>query len=211
MNIMIWADFVCPFCYIGNANLKQAIDEAGIDNVEIEYKSFQLDPNARYVEGADYWQQLADDKNMPIDQLKQSRTAILQMAEAADLEFNIDQAKHANTLDAHRLFQHAKQEGKDNAYFLNLYRAIFTDSLNVSDHETLADLAEQSGLDRQAAAAVLADSNKYASEVQTEITQAHQVGVQGVPFFVFNNQYAVSGAQPKETFVQVFEQLKKEA
>ena len=211
MNITIWADFVCPFCYIGNANMDQAIEEAGLENIEIEYKSFQLDPNAKYVEGADYWEQLAEDKGVPIEQLKQSREAILQMAGTAGLDFRIDSAKHANTMDAHRLFQYAKQEGKGNEYFQNLYQAIFTDSQNISDHETLVDLAGKSGLNPETAEAILSEESKNQNEVQTEIMEARQVGVQGVPFFVFNNKYAVSGAQPKETFVQVFEQLASEA
>ena len=210
MNITVWADFVCPFCYIGSTNLAAALDEAGIDDAKIEYKSFQLSPSTQYVEGSDYWEALAKEKGIDVEQLMPSRDALLQMAGESGLDFRIDDAKNANTTDAHRLFQLAKQNGKGDAFFLRLYRAIFTESVNISDHAELKRLADEVGLDADSVAEVLTNEDKFSTETRNEIMQAHQVGVQGVPFFVFNDKYAVSGAQPKEGFVEALKQIAAE-
>lgn len=207
MKITIFADFVCPFCYIGGTFLKQALEELNLTDVNIEYKSFQLSPTTQYVEGIDYWEGLAKDKGISLEQIKSARPGIMQMAELANLEFNIDTVKNANTLDAHRLFQYANEQGKGNEFFESVYKAIFTDNLVISDHGVLTDLAEEVGLSREKSQEILSGGQEYKEEVENEILQAGQIGVSGVPFFIFDDKYAVTGAQPKANFIQFIKEV----
>lgn len=168
-------------------------------------------PDAAYVEGLGYWETLAQLKGTTVDQIKRSRDSILQMAAKAGLTYNLEDAKIANTLDAHRLFQFARAAGKGNVFFERLYAAVFTDGLNISDHATLLALAAETGLDADQAAQVLADSGQYIDEVQADINLAGKLGINVVPFFIINQKYAVSGAQPKEIFAQILEKLAGES
>ncbi|MGP6139553.1 MULTISPECIES: DsbA family oxidoreductase [unclassified Jeotgalibaca] len=202
MKIEIWSDFVCPFCYIGNKRLEDALakfDHA--EDVEIEYKSYQLDPTAKHIPGKTMNETLAELKGMPLPQVEQMNKQVAEMADTVGLTFNNDTAQYANTFDAHRLFHYAKEVGKGNEYDERLKKAYFTDSLLISDFNTLVDLAAEIGLDREEARVVL-ESERYASNVRAEINEAKQIGVQGVPFFVFDRKYAVSGAQPEEVFAK---------
>ena len=207
MKINIISDFVCPFCYIGASHLDQALEELDLTDVDIEYKSYQLDPDAKYVEGSDYWDDLANNKGVNVKELGTSKNSILEMAKNAGLTYNIDDFKNANTLDAHILFQYAKEQGKGNEYFDRLYRAVFTEGLVISDHDVLTSLADEVGLNKEEVKEVLADSEKYRYEVTSDILEARQIGVSSVPFFVINDKYGVVGAQPKEHFIEVIKQL----
>lgn len=202
MKIEVWSDFVCPFCYIANKHLEDALaDFEHAKDVEIEYKSYQLDPQAQYIPGKTMNETLAELKGMPLSQVEQMNNQVANMAGNVGLQFNNDTAKYANTFDAHRLFQYAKSLSLGNQFDERLKKAYFTDSLLISDFETLINLAGELGIDREEARAVL-ESDRYASEVHAEIHEASKIGVQGVPFFVFDRKYAVSGAQPKEIFTK---------
>lgn len=211
MNITIWSDFVCPFCYIGEAHLNKALEELALqDKVKVEYKSFLLNPEAEYREGETYYDAFAREKNMSKEQTKVMMQRVIDMAHQAGLTLNYDIAKNANTLDAHRVFQYAKDEGKNAAYFERLYEAHFNEGAVMSDHATLKQLAQEIGLATDKIADIL-NSEENLDRVDQDIEQARYIGVQGVPFYVIDNKYAISGAQPVDVFKEVLIKADTEA
>lgn len=210
MNVTIWSDFVCPFCYIGEAHLAKALAELDFgDQVEIEYKSFLLNPEATYVEGKNYLESLSDEKGMPIEQAKEMTQRVVDMAQSAGLTINFEQAINAPTQDAHRVFQYAKEQGKGTQFFARFYKAFFTEGENLGEADAIVRLAKEVGLEEGAVRSILA-SQDYQEAFHADIQQAQMIGVQGVPFFVLANKYAVSGAQPTELFKQALTQAWQE-
>jgi predicted DsbA family dithiol-disulfide isomerase len=210
MKITIWSDFVCPYCYIGQSHLEKALENfEHAEEVEIEYKSFLLSPEAKYIPGKDYYQTFADLKGMPLEQVKTIFKQVTDMAKNAGVEINYDKAKFASTVEAHRVFQYAKEQGKGNEFFSRFYAAHFTDGEVLSDTETIVHLAEEMGLDGEKVREAIL-SKEYSDQVTQDITESRQVGVQGVPFYVFDNKYAVSGAQPVQYFEQVLDKVWEE-
>lgn len=210
MKIEVWSDFVCPFCYIGKRRLENAMKEfSHRDAITVEYKSYQLDPTAEYVPGESFYETFSNKKGMPIDQVKAMNHQLKQQAAEVGLDYNFDDMKHANTFDAHRVAKLAAEQGKGKEMTERLLYAYFTESRLVSDHATLIELAEEVGLKKEDVEQVLKGDN-YSKAVQTDIDLAGQIGVQGVPFFVFNEKYAVSGAQPPEVFSEVLEKVWEE-
>lgn len=208
MKITIWSDYNCPFCYIGQAHLDKALETfEHADDIEIEYKSFQLNPNAQYQPGVNYAEHLAQGKGMSLEQVNQMLAHVENMAAEAGLPINFDKAIEANSFDAHRVFQKAKGEGLGTEYYKRFYQAHFVDGENTSDHETITKLAGEVGLNEEEVKALLADPEANKAEVQEDIAMAQGIGVQGVPFFVFDEKYALSGAQPVEVFSQALDQI----
>lgn len=211
MKITIWSDFVCPFCYIGATHLEKALASfEHADEVEIEYKSYQLEPGAQYEPGKTYVQAMMDRKNASEEQIVQMTEQVTEMAANAGLDYNFDEMKLTDTFPAHRVFQYAKEEGKGYDFFEKLYEAFFLNGKLIDDKEFLVETGTALGLDKTRVEEILVDDKAYDSEVVSDIFEASQVGVQGVPFFVFNNKYAVSGAQPVEVFEQVLTQVYEE-
>lgn len=210
MKIEIWSDFVCPFCYIGKRKLEVALNEFhGKDRVEIEFKSYQLDPSTPKYSGQDFYESMGT-KFGSAEQAKQMMGSITEQAKEVGLDFHFDTMKPTNTFDAHRLTKFAKEHGKDAELAEKLLYANFTESKDVGDATTLAELAAEVGLPKDAALAVVNDPDAYADEVKADIEEAQKVGVQGVPFFVFNRKYAISGAQPPEAFKEALEKVFEE-
>jgi predicted DsbA family dithiol-disulfide isomerase len=211
MKITIWSDFICPFCYIGATHLEQALENfEHADEVEIEYKSYQLDPNAKYEPGKTYNQMMMDQKGISEEQIVQMNEQVDTMAKNAGLDYNFDTMKLTDTFPAHRVFQYVKEEGQGIPYFNKLYEAYFTNGELISDADVITRVVSEIGLDANRAQEILDNEKTYDKEVVFDIYEASQVGVQGVPFFVFNNKYGVSGAQPVETFEQVLTQVHEE-
>ena len=210
MKIEIWSDFVCPFCYIGKRRLESALNQFEYkDEVELIFKSFELDPNAKKKFDGNIHEIIARKYGISIEQAKASNNQIIEQAKAIGLNYNFDNLIPTNTFDAHRLSHYAKAEGKANELSERILKAYFVDSLNISDHKTLASLAGEVGLDSNEALKVLA-SDKYGAEVRRDEENASRFGITGVPYFIFNDKYAVSGAQPPEVFLDVLEKVKKE-
>lgn len=206
MKVIMWSDFVCPFCYIGGAHLEQAMADLDFGKeIEIEYKSYLLNPNAQYDPNKTYTETLATDKGMPVVQAKQMFERVIEMGQAAGLNIDFDKAKYAATQDAHRVFQYAKEVNKGVEFFERFYQAHFTEGENISDGETIVRLAIELELDENKVRSILA-SDAYEEVFHQDIQQAQMTGVQGVPFFVIDNKYAVSGAQPVELFKQALTQ-----
>ncbi len=207
MKIEVWSDFVCPFCYIGKRRLEEALAtfEHG-DEVEVEFHSFELDPNAKKNDDKSIHELLASKYGMSVEQAKQSNVNLGQQAKEVGLDFQFETMKPTNTFDAHRLAKLAKQQGKELELTESLLKAYFTDSKHIGDHETLTDLSVSVGLDREEVNEVLV-SDRFTEEVRADEEEARQIGVQGVPFFVLNRKYAISGAQPLEAFVGALQKV----
>jgi len=211
LKIEVWSDFVCPFCYIGKRRLEQAVENfAHKDNVQIEYKSFELDPTTPKDRTQSVHEMLASKYGMSVEEAKKMNEGMGQQAATVGLTYNFDNMVPTNTFDAHRLTHFAKTMGKDNELTEKLLYSYFTENKRLSDFDTLATIAEQSGLDREKALAVLRDENAYADDVRYDIRTAQEIGVRGVPFFVINQKYAISGAQPLETFTSALEKVWEE-
>lgn len=210
MKIEIWSDFVCPFCYIGKRRLENALAEfPHKDAVMIEYRSYQLEPEAEHVPGKDFYETFSELKGIPLHEVKTLNEQVADQAKSLGLDYRFDTMQYANTFDAHRLFHFAERYGKGEEMTERLFFAYFTESELLSDRQTLVKLAGDIGLDEEEAKRVL-ETKKFTQKVNEDIAVARQIGVQGVPFFVFNEKYAVSGAQPTSIFLKVLEKLWEE-
>ena len=208
LKIDIWSDIACPWCYIGKRRLEEALrrlDAAGSGiSAEIEYHSFELAPDTPVdFEGsvADF---LADRKGMPKAQAAQMIEQVGVIAAGEGLEFHQDTAHHTKTLKAHELLHHAKAHGLQLEMKERLLAAYFVRSEHVGHIDELVRLAAEVGLDADEAREVL-DDGRYAADVAADIAQARAYGIQGVPFFVVEGRYGVSGAQEASVFVEVLE------
>ena len=210
MKIEVWSDFVCPFCYIGKRKLENALNQFEYkDEIELIFRSFELDPNSKKKVDGNIHEIIAKKYGISVEQAKASNDQIIAQAKALGLNYNFEDLMPTNTFDAHRLSHYAKTEGKSNALSERILKAYFVDALNISDHETLANLAGEVGLDTEKALKVL-ESNQYEQEVRQDEENASRLRISGVPYFVFNDKYSVSGAQPTELFLEVLEKVKKE-
>jgi predicted DsbA family dithiol-disulfide isomerase len=209
MQIEIWSDVVCPWCYIGTSRLETAL--SGFehrDDVEIVYRSFQLDPSAPQVPDGTVVEMLARKyAGGDTDAARQMIAQTESVAAEEGLVFNHGAAPHVNTADAHRLLQLALDEAgpeTQRALKRELLAAYFTRAENVADHTLLRALAGKVGLDAGRVASVLA-SSEYAAEVERDGRDATALGATGVPFFVIDRRYGVAGAQPADVFGQVLD------
>jgi len=206
MNIDIWSDIMCPFCYIGKRKLEAALDEfEHKDEVKIQWHSFQLDPTLQPQPGKDLYGYLAERKGQTRDWAVSIHGQLTNTAAENGLEYHFENAVIANSFDAHRLIQLAKTHGLDGAAEEQLFKAYFTDGKDISNHNTLLQIGIDIGL-RAVEVGEMLNSDLYASAVKHDIAQAEELGIRGVPFFAVNNSYAISGAQPKEVFTQTLEQ-----
>lgn len=210
VNVEIWSDIACPFCYIGKRKFERALGGfAGKENVKIVWKSFQLDPSMQYVAGRNIHQMLAAKKGWSVEQAKEMNARVLQMAQEVGLNYNLDRALPANTFDAHRLTHFAAHKGLQDKMEESLFSAYFVEGKNISDPAVLVELAVKNGLDAFAVENML-QGKDMAQEVTQDIEEAQELGVTGVPFFVFNRKLAVSGAQSEETFLSALEKASQE-
>ncbi len=207
LKIEIWSDVMCPFCYIGKRKLEKAIaDFAAKDLVEVDWKSYQLNPELRTEEGKNIHTYLSEIKGISLERAKQLNEHVTNMAKQVGLNYNMDKAVVANSFDAHRLSLFAKSKGKQNELVESLFRAYFTEGKNTADHAILVELGKSIGLDEIEMKKFLR-SNDLSEQVKQECNEAVELGVTGVPFFVFNRTYAVSGAQEVAVFKQVLTKL----
>ena len=201
MNVEIWSDVMCPFCYIGKRKFEKALAQfPHKDKVNVIWKSFQLDPTTITDPTLNTIDNLAQKKGWSKEQADQTIAHVTGIAKQVGLDFHFEKAVVANSLDAHRLSHLAKKYGKQNELEEKLFSAYFIEGKNTADFNTLLQIATELGLDKTEVSALL-KSNTYTNEVYRDIKQAQQIGVNGVPFFLLDNKYAVSGAQESETFL----------
>jgi predicted DsbA family dithiol-disulfide isomerase len=205
MKVEIWSDVMCPFCYIGKRRFEDALQQfAHKDEVEVEWKSFQLNPDMKTDPSINISQYLANAKGWTLEYAQQMNAHVTEMAEQVGLTYNLDRSVVANSFNAHRFTHLAKKHGLGDAAEEQLFKAYFTDGNNMDDIETLAGLGAEIGLDKDEVIAVL-NSDTYTDEVKRDVAEAEYLGIRGVPFFVMNGKYAVSGAQAVPVFSETLE------
>ena len=207
MRIDVWSDIACPWCYLGKHRIEAALAEAGGDH-QLIFHAFELDPGAprRYDDGLTHGQRLAKKLGIAPPQLAQLHARMMGLGTEAGIAFHFDRVQGGNTFDAHRLVQLGKERGVQAAVKERMMKAYFTDGDAIGDPETLVRLAGEAGLDRAEAADVLA-SEKFTREVRADEAMAQANGISGVPFFVFDQRLAVSGAQPVDVLIEAMQQV----
>jgi predicted DsbA family dithiol-disulfide isomerase len=206
MIVEVFSDVVCPWCAIGKRRLELALDRfEHRDEVEVTWRSFELDPGAPSLADGDLASHLASKYGMTKDQAIASQERLEAAAADEGLEFHFDRARRANTFDAHRLLHYALEVGRQDALKDRLFLAYFRDGEAISDHETLVRLAEESGLDGVKVSEIL-ESGRYSDEVRADEAGARALGITGVPFFVIDRHFGISGAQSPESILHVLDE-----
>ncbi|WP_264537806.1 DsbA family oxidoreductase [Flavobacterium sp. N1736] len=209
MKIEIWSDIMCPFCYIGKRQLETALAEFPDNEFEIEWKSFQLDPTITPQSGKDVYTFLAERKGISVEQSIEMHKGVVERAKSVGLDYHFDKAIISNSLTAHRIIHLAKAKKLGDEMEEIFFKAYFTEGKDLNDPQTLIELGVKAGLDSKEVQEVTENENLYLSDVKSDIREAQEIGVQGVPFFVFDRKYAVSGAQPVEAFVNTIREVQK--
>lgn len=214
MKVEIWSDVMCPFCYIGKRRFEKALDQlSGKENIEVIWKSYQLNPELQTDPTKNINQYLSEVKGMSLERAAQLNQQVTEMAAGEGLHYKLDKAIIANSLNAHRFSHFALSKNKQDEAEEQLFKAYFTEGKNTDDIDILINLGTVIGLDPKELREVL-KSDRYTEEVRMDIQESVRLGVRGVPFFVFDRKYAISGAQEIPVFLQnlekSFEEWKKE-
>ena len=208
MKVEIWSDVVCPWCYVGKRRFESALAQfAHRDSVELVWRSFELDSSAAPStdQQGTYAERLATKYGTSVVEAQARLDSMTATAAQEGLEFRFDLARPGNTFDAHRLLHLALEHGLQDPLKERLDRATFSEGLPVSDRDALRALAVEVGLPADEVDAVLS-SDRYADAVRADEAQARAYGISGVPFFVVDGRYGISGAQPAEVVLQALEQ-----
>lgn len=210
MEINIWSDVRCPFCYIGKRKFEAALEQfPHKDKVKVNWRSFQLDPKLVTQPESNTIEYFTKVKGVSEDQARQMLSHATHMAKEVGLDFNLEESMVANSFNAHRLIQFAKSKNLGDEIEEALFKAHFSDTKNIDDINTLVEVGISVGMEKvEVTEALASDAFEYA--VKQDEMEARNIGVQGVPFFVFNNKYAVSGAQAPTTFLQTLEKAWQE-
>jgi predicted DsbA family dithiol-disulfide isomerase len=210
LTIDVWSDIACPWCYIGKRNLEKglAAASAGDDapDVEVVFHSFELSPDTPVDFDGDEIDFLAGHKGMPREQVQQMLERVTGVAADAGLDYRFDILQHTNTVKAHELLHFAKEQGRQHEMAERLMAGYFTEGRHVGRVDDLVALAGEVGLDEGAARDAL-ESGRHLDDVRADQAQAAAYGINGVPFFVIDGKYGVSGAQPPEAFAQIVRQV----
>lgn len=212
MKIMYWSDYACPYCYIGETHLKNAIENLGLgDQVEIEMLAFELDPDAGRIYTGATVDRFAKKYGLSLAGAQARIDGISRMGREAGLDFRYAETRYTNTFDAHRLTKLAQRKSSELADRLEerLYHAYFTEGLELADHAVLKRIAMGEGMDEKEVDEVL-NSDKFADDVRLDEREAQRYGVHAVPYFVVGNKYAIPGAMPVEAMERVLKNVMDE-
>ncbi len=205
LKIEIWSDVVCPFCYIGKRKFEAAFADFKHANVvEIIWKSYQLSPEMKTIPGKNIHQYLSDHKRISLEEATTLNNQVAGWARLVGLQYNFDMAIPANTFMAHRFSHLARQQGVQHEAEEKLFSAYFTEGKNIDDTETLVQIGVEIGIDASLVRNVL-ESDEFSADVRSDISEARELGLRGVPFFVFDRKFAVSGAQDSKVFMDTLE------
>ncbi len=211
MKVEIWSDVVCPWCYIGKRRFETALARfAHRDEVEIVWRSFELDPGAPRSTAGSLNDMLAKKMNTTTARAAAMNAHVSELAAADGLDYHLDIARPGNTFDAHRLIHLAAAHGKQAEAKERLMHAYFTEGAAIGERETLVALGAELGLPAEDVRAAL-EGDTYAADVRADENRARVFGISGVPFFAIDERYGISGAQPAELFSQALEQAWAEA
>ncbi|WPU66862.1 DsbA family oxidoreductase [Peredibacter starrii] len=210
IQIEVWSDINCPFCYIGKRHLEAALEKfSDKGDVVVEWKSFELDPMANPPKGANHHELLAKKYNKDVAWAKEMDKNLTDMARKSGLDFHMEKQVPANSFNAHRLIHLAKQNHLQDQMKERLLKAKFTEGKDIGDTEVLKLLGIELGLD-QKELDELFSGNRFVTDVREDEEIATELGIRGVPFFVFNKKYGVSGAQPVEVFSEILDKVNNE-
>jgi predicted DsbA family dithiol-disulfide isomerase len=206
MKVDIWSDVRCPFCYIGKRKFEKALEKFPHKNeIEVNWHSFELDPTLKTNTAVSAIEHIADIKGISKEQAEGMHTHVTNVAKEIGLDFNFEKSVIANSFNAHRLIQLAKTKGLANEAEEQLFKAHFLEGKNIDDNETLIQIGVSAGLNENDVKDMIA-SDSFSQEVRQDEMQAQSIGINGVPFFILNNKYAVSGAQSPDVFLQALSQ-----
>jgi predicted DsbA family dithiol-disulfide isomerase len=195
MKVIYWSDYACPYCYIGEARLKKAIRELNAeDQIALEMKAFQLDPYAGEHAAGDTLTRFAHKYGLTKERAAQQIEGISQLGIAEGLDFKYAATLFTNTMDAHRLTKLAQRRGAADKVIEALFKAYFSDNLELADKELLQRIGEEAGLDAEEVRELL-NSKQFEDEVIRDEEEAARNGIHAVPFFVVGDRYGISGAQ----------------
>ncbi len=210
MKVDIWSDIRCPFCYIGKRRFEEALSRFDRKNeVEVIWHSFELDPSMKTRPDINPLEYLAKIKGKTLQWSVQMHDQVTAVAATVGLTFNFDKCVVANSFDAHRLIQFGKTKGLGDQAKERLLKAYFTEGLNIHDHPTLLRLGVEIGLDKEEVRHVL-HTDVFTDQVRNDEATAQQLGIRGVPFFMLDQKYSVSGAQMSDVFLDALQQAWKE-
>jgi predicted DsbA family dithiol-disulfide isomerase len=202
MKVEVWSDVVCPWCYIGKRRFESALsDYEHASDVEIVWRSFELDPHAPRVQGESAVEHLAGKYGMTLDQARAAQSRVSTIAAGEGLEYRLGETQRGNSFDAHRLLQLARVRGLQGDVKERFLRAYFIEAESIGDPQALQRLAVEAGLERDEVAEVLA-GERFATEVREDERRAQSLGIRAVPFFVLDERIGVEGAQPSEVILQ---------
>ncbi len=210
MKIEIWSDVVCPFCYIGKKRIESVIKKYdGYEKFEIIWKSFQLNPNQQTQPELNSLKHLSEAKGWSMDQTKQIINNVCEIGSICEIKFEFEKSKVANSLNAHKLLHLAKKKNVQNEMKERLFHAYFTDGINIDDIEKLIEISNSFGISREDCMLAL-NNSEILKEIHSDFSEAQEIGIRGVPYFVFDRKYAVSGAQEETIFENVIQEILKE-
>lgn len=210
MKIELWSDYVCPFCYVGKKRLEIALKELGIEEeTELVLRSYELDPYLEQDANLETYDYLQEKYNMSLDKVKEMTEGIEAQAKEVGLSYDFSKYYQENTHNAHRLVKYAESLGKGSEMSERILQAYFNEFKRIGEKEVLLELAVEVGLDPEEVDSFLC-LNKYSKQVKADMEEARDIGVQGVPFFVINDKYALSGAQPQEVFIEALGKVLEE-
>jgi predicted DsbA family dithiol-disulfide isomerase len=207
IKVDVWSDIACPWCFIGKRKFEAGATEFGGD-VEVEYHSFELSPDTPVdFDGSE--QEYLVSRGFPAEQIGAMLDRVTGIAESVGLHYDYDALQHTNTVLGHQLIHYAKAHGRQLEMKERLLAAYFEEGKHVGRVEDLADLATELGFDRDDVVRSLTAS-EYLADVKADQALAIEYGIQGVPFFVIDGRYGVSGAQDAATFANVLAQVRDE-
>ena len=210
MRVEIWSDVICPWCYIGKRRFEQALALFdGRDDVEVEWRSFELDPHSP-AEPQPLADRLAQKFNVSHDEAIAMNERMTETASGVGLQFRLDVAQSGNTFDAHRLIHLAAAHGLQGQMKEQLLEGYFSEGRAISDRDTLVELAQRAGLEADEARAML-ESDRFTAEVREDERLAAGFGISGVPFFVLDRHYGISGAQSVDVMLETLQQAAAES
>lgn len=211
LHVEIWSDVVCPWCYVGKRRFEAALDAfPQRDDVEVLWRSFELDPHAPPVRDLPGDEHLAAKYGLTVEDARGMNAQLTELAAAEGLEYHLDRTRGGSTFDAHRVIHLAAARGRQEEVQERIMRGYFTEGEPVGDRAALIRLAADAGLDPAEADAAL-QTDAYADEVRADEELAQRIGIRGVPYFVLNRRFGVSGAQPAEVLLQAFERAQQDA
>jgi predicted DsbA family dithiol-disulfide isomerase len=211
IEVEIWSDVVCPWCYIGKRLFERALAEfEHWNDTAVLWRSFELDPEAARGYSGSLDQMLAEKYGVSLERARAMNEQVTRLAAEEGLEYRLSDAQRGNSFDAHRLIHLAKKHGLQAEAEERLMKAYFSEGLPIGDRETLVELAREVGLDEEEARSAL-EGNEFAKEVRADERRAAELGITAVPFFVIGGRYGVSGAQSPAVFLQVLQKAWAEA